>query len=345
MQFQLNEIHYARYDYLNYCRYVLIDMVNYADKNKSTITTIPFKNDKDKDTFAGICESKDIDGMKWLMDNGYEEAVYDCTYKHIFFSMLVDFSNFYIASIEQAFIGNMTVAWSLLRRPLQETLAYIEWLLVDNYELPKRMLNEKSVEAYDLKARKNHKLRKSIIDEVYKGIKTDDFNVYDFRYSKKDKSSLDGILNGATHLITTYNEHFKTAPSSFNFVFDDEAYREKSVNMYFTSVPFVMHYAMHTIMKLFGEIADLKPYTLIMNEYNHRLKSLKAMQTMSLEEGVAVAEIELPIYCTKCGNKMESLDDWQAYAYKSIQCKQCKNEIDTFGYIFDFEEIEFTHEQ
>ena len=67
--------------------------------------------------------------------------------------------------------------------------------------------------------------------------------------------------------------------------------------------------------------------------------------TMTLEEGVAVAEIELPIYCPKCGNKMESLDDWQAYTYKSIQCKQCKNEIDTFGYIFDFEEIEFTHEQ
>ena len=106
-----------------------------------------------------------------------------------------------------------------------------------------------------------------------------------------------------------------------------------------------MYYAMHTIMKLFGKIADLKPYTLIMNEYNHRLKSLKAMQTMSLEEGVAVAEIELPIYCPKCGNKMESLDDWQAYAYKSIQCKQCKNEIDTFGYIFDFEEIEFIYEK
>ena len=51
MQFQLNEIHYARYDYLNYCRYVLIDMVNYAEKNKSTTTTIPFKNDNDKEIF------------------------------------------------------------------------------------------------------------------------------------------------------------------------------------------------------------------------------------------------------------------------------------------------------
>ena len=28
-------------------------------------------------------------------ENGYEETIYDCTYKYVFFSLLVDFSNFY----------------------------------------------------------------------------------------------------------------------------------------------------------------------------------------------------------------------------------------------------------
>ena len=62
---------------------------------------------------------------------------------------------------------------------------------------------------------------------------------------------------------------------------------------------------------------------------------------MSLEVGLRVAEIEYPIYCPKCGNKMETHTEWQAYAYKSVICPQCKNEIGTFGYIFDFEEIDF----
>ena len=345
MDFKLDKIHYARFDYLNYCRHVLMDIINYTENHDVTMTTIPFKNDNDKMTFEKLCEAENEKGTQWLLDNGYECTIYNSAYKRLFFSLLVDFVNFYGASIEQAFSGNIVVAWSLLRRPLQETLAYIEWIYFDNHELIKRMLNEESVDTYDLKAKKNRELRKNIIDEIYKNVKTDDFNVYDFRYSKNDEYSLDGILNGSTHLVTDRNKHFITARSSLNFVLDDEAGRKKCINMYFTAVPFVMYYAMHTIMKLFGEIADLKPYTLIMNEYNHRLKSLKAMQTMSLEEGVAVAEIELPIYCPKCGNKMESLDDWQAYTYKSIQCKQCKNEIDTFGYIFDFEEIEFTHEQ
>ena len=47
------------------------------------------------------------------------------------------------------------------------------------------------------------------------------------------------------------------------------------------------------------------------------------------------------IYCPECGNKMETIDDWQAFAYKSIKCKKCGKEIDTFGYIFDFEGIDF----
>ena len=339
MKFQIDEINYARYDYLNYCRHVLFDIVKYADEHKLTTTTIPFSRTEDKETFEILCESVDEHGMKWLMNNGYADAVYDFAYKHVFFSLIADFSNFYSVSIEQAFAGNIAVAWSLLRRPLQETLAYIEWICVDKHELVKRMLNSNAVKDYDLN--QNKELRKRIVDEVYKDLKSDDFDVYSFRYDKKYESSLDGILNGATHLITTYNKHFKTPPSSLNFVFNEKEDREKCVNMYFTGVPFVMHYTMHTIMKVFGEIANLKDYTLAMNEYNLRLKNLKALQTMSLEEGIKVAEVELPIYCPKCGNKMESLDNFQAFAYMGIKCNQCQNEIDTFGYIFDFETIDF----
>jgi hypothetical protein len=49
------------------------------------------------------------------------------------------------------------------------------------------------------------------------------------------------------------------------------------------------------------------------------------------------------IYCPKCGNKMESLDDWQAYAYKSIQCKQCKNEIDMVFLMRHFKYMDISH--
>ena len=339
MQFQIDEMNYVRYDYLNYCRYVLLDIIKYADEHSLTTTTIPFKNDCDRKNFNELCKSEDEKGMKWLLDNGYENIIYDYAYKHVFFSLIVDFSNFYSVSIEQAFAGNIAVAWSLLRRPLQETLAYIDWLSLDKHELIKRMLNSDTVDVYDLTA--NKELRKNIVNAVYKYAKSEDFDVYSFRYDKKYGSSLDGILNGATHLITTYNKYFKTVPSSLNFVFNDKEGRDKCVNMYFTGTPFIMHYAMNTIMKMFGDIADLKDYTLIMNEYNLRLKNLQALQTMSLEEGIDIAEIDIPIYCPKCGNKMETLDDWKAFAYKSIKCKLCENEIDTFGYIFDFEEIDF----
>ena len=127
-----------------------MDIVKYADEHNLTTTTIPFKNDNDRKTFAELCEYDDEKGMKWLLENGYEDSVYDCTYKYVFFSLIVDFSNFYNVSIEQAFAGNIAVAWSLLRRPLQETLAYIDWLYLDKHELIKRMLRSDSVHKTDL---------------------------------------------------------------------------------------------------------------------------------------------------------------------------------------------------
>ena len=71
MDFQIDEINYARYDYLNYCKHVLLDIVKYADKHSLTTTTIPFKNDSDRKIFADLCESDDEKGMKWLLENMY----------------------------------------------------------------------------------------------------------------------------------------------------------------------------------------------------------------------------------------------------------------------------------
>ena len=336
---EINKINIARYDYLNYCRNVLLDILRYANDHDLNSTTIPYRDNGDEKTFSKICETNAEEGIKWLRNNGYEETVYESNYKNTFFSLISDFFDFYSISIDQAFEKNIVVAWSLLRRPLQENLAYIDWLYLKKYEPIKIMLDSTDVKDYDLNYNKN--LREKIVKEVYKEIKDDDFDVYNFRYSKEDYYSLNGILNGATHLITTRNKNFKTVPSNLNFVFKDYDDIEKCINYYFSAVPLVMHYAITTIMATFNDIAGLKPYTNLMNDYNLRLKDLKAMQTMSLEDAIKIAQIEYPIICPKCGHDMRTLDDWQAFAYKSVRCKNCNNEIKTFGYIFDFEEITY----
>ena len=169
--------------------------------------------------------------------------------------------------------------------------------------------------------------------------------IFEFRYDKDADVSLQGILNAANHLVTTRNASFKTKPSSLNFVFPTKEIVEQYIGFYYTSLPMVMFNAIELIMKMFEKIAGLNDYTVAMNRYNLRLKNLKALQTMSLDEAMNLLEIKIPIICDKCGNKIESMQDWEQFAYYKCSCQNCKKEINTFGYIFDFENISFVEKE
>lgn len=111
------------YDFLNYCRASFLSIIEYVDKNHLSDEPINYKSDKDRVIFEDVCKDKDAE--QWLIDNGYKDVVFNFYFKHLFFSLLVDFCNYYNASIDMAFNGNIYVAWALLRKPLQETLAYV----------------------------------------------------------------------------------------------------------------------------------------------------------------------------------------------------------------------------
>lgn len=52
-------------------------------------------------------------------------------YRHIFFSLVADFCSYMLESINCAAKMKVAVSYALLRKPLKDTLGYIEWLCVD----------------------------------------------------------------------------------------------------------------------------------------------------------------------------------------------------------------------
>ena len=339
--------HLARYDFLIYCENVIVDILKYADEHKLSDVKINF-NEKDFEKFKEYSEKDDKDAIcDWLLHTEYKNVFLEYHKKHLFFSLIRDFYNYYSASLENIIKPNISVAWSLLRKPLQETLAYIEWLAVDGDELLTMMLNSSEAKEYDITKTKYNKKKQDNITKLSgeSYAESSVLNIYEFRYSKESETSLNGILNGANHLVVDRSESFKTSPSGLNFVFLDGKEFENGLGFYYTALPFVMFYAMNVITKMFAEIADLNTYTKIINMYNIILKNFKAMGSISLQEALRFIDTDVPIICSRCGRKMYTEKHFQQLSYNRVRCPRCLHTVNTFSYIFDYEKINFINSQ
>lgn len=334
--------HSAAYDFLIYFENVLVAILHYADSEKLSNVKINFNSEADFHAFQTIADTGEKEKLTdWLLSSDYREELLEYHKKHLFFSLLRDFYNYYSASLENIIKPNVSVAWALLRRPLQETLAYIEWLAVDANELIKLMLESDEAKEYAISRHKDTTIKENIATLSGKTtILPNEMNIYEFRYSKEFEYSINGILNGANHMVVDRSKSFKTSPSGLNFVFMDGNEFKSGIGLYYTALPYLLFYTCNIIMDLFGDIAGMNDYTKIMNKYNLMLKSFKSTRSLTLKDALNLIGIDVPITCTKCGKRMEKEKHIQQFAYSGVRCPRCFHSIKTYSYIFEFEKIE-----
>lgn len=330
------------HDFLNYCSACLSSIITYADKNHLSKDVINYKSDNERMIFEDICKNTDKDAEQWLIDNGYKDTVFNFYFKHLFFSLLVDFCNYYNASIEMAFDGNIYVAWSLLRKPLQETLAYLEWLYVDKDELLTLMIDSTDVSSYEII--KNKPKIKQHIELIRPYDSSEKTNIYDFRYSYKNQLTLNGILQATNHLITT-RPYLKTSPSGLNFIFPDDDSIHRNTGFYYTSLLYVMKYTVDLVMKMFENIAELSDYTIVINSLNVMLKAFQAMSVPYEKAKELLGLEDISIYCPVCGQAHSEDEIWINFAYGYFECSTCHKKVNTYQYMFDFEDIAFVTDE
>ena len=335
---KIDKEHLPRYYFLNYCRYCLVSMLEYADEKKLSHAFIDFKDENEKVLFKEYCDSDVKNMAQWLVDNGHKHILYELCYKHLFFSLIVDFSNYYNASIDLAACGNINAAWALLRKPLQETLAYLEWLYVEKNELITLMMEQNDVTKYEI-IKKKDKIAENI-KKIQSGEVSKIIDMFEFRYSRKEELTLNGILQATNHLITT-QQKLKTSPSGLNFVFPDDKIIERNIGFYYTSIPYVMLYTMNIVNGIFNDIASLNSYTRIINEMNLKLKNLMAIPTDFKKTKELLPIAEVPIFCPRCGKKHKSDKAWFSFINGTFKCNRCLKKINTNKLIFDYEKINF----
>ena len=332
----INPKYYSQHDYLIYCNDVLVRWLKWFDENQVCRVNIQFKDEKEMREFNNVAEE---DILEWMRDNGYEKEMYELNRRHILCSLVADFCHYMFESFMCASRMKVAVAYALLRKPLRDNLAYIEWLRVNPEELIDKLLYSEP-EEYDLSREKETK--KARIEQISKDYGIDRENgMFEFRYEKNSDLSLEKIWNKANHIVTT-QKYTRSEKGDLNFVFVNMEQWENMTGYYYTVIPLIMSYALELIVSMFEEIAEVNPFTHTINKVMMILHQAYGMGKKYYQEAKVTLEVDkCPMVCPHCGKKIELSDAVDKLLIDRYKCSRwfCRAKINASNYIFDFEKL------
>ena len=312
---KLPEEYWGKQDYLLYAYDVLADMLLQADSKK--LSNISFKC-KDIKLAKSFKQSEDI--LEWLDENGYHDESLKFFSSHVFFLLLRDFCYYIYESIDCAQRAKVTVAYTLLRKPLRDNLLYMEWLLSDAEEFYQKLLYG-SIEDYDVSNKNifNMERIKEIIKKAsmksYMGEAVNYLDlVYTFRFNAEDKIGLQSIWNQSIHLVTQ-DPKYKTEKSNLNFIFADKEIWDDYWNYYYIAVPPIMAYALDICEALFLNTTEVDLPNLLLNQcvrhakYSDTLPDIDSSETLKktfknmlyeFYEIIKTSDVGFGFKCSKC---------------------------------------------
>lgn len=221
-------------------------------------------------------ESEEIHVLDWLKDNGAIDEITEVLTKHLVMSITSDFINFMYESLRCAKNGKMTVAYSLLRKPLTDELLILEQLLVDKQDFIHRFFIDGKIKGYDPSPKNKNIDKQSLINKAVKKLFLNPILMPDYihevRYDKSCNYGLSGLTNQAIHIVTN-DSNYRTEEQNLNFVFSTEDDIKSYRKHYYTFVPYLLIYAISVID---GIIFDL-----LKDDDNQNLRHVKALRRLT----------------------------------------------------------------
>ena len=154
----------------------------------------------------------------------------------------------------------MAIAYTLLRKPIQESMYLLESMALDEDDFVEKL----SVDPLFLRPKngggpEGHTKR---INKILS--KTGLMNVFDseyiskLRYDKKSNDSFDSICNQAMHLFTEHKA-IRTELLNINFVFSKAEQIYSQQRYLYTRLPYLLYYCYHLFEHVAASIAPTTP--------------------------------------------------------------------------------------
>jgi hypothetical protein len=200
------------------------------------------------------------DVIEWLGVTGRSKELSKLLRKVLFPALLSDFLHFLYEALDASRKGKLAVCYSLLRKPLQETLFVFEKMLIDLDEFVE--LIKRSPEKLYLESVGGLRAQTERINKVLELLlETDRFDadyIAQLRYDKQTSDGFDGICNKAIHLLTGHAS-IRTEPMNITFIFSGKEEKLTQWNYLYSRLPYLLTYARLVIERLCSTFSSASP--------------------------------------------------------------------------------------
>lgn len=302
---------------LLYYNDIIVDLLQLGNEYNLTQTKIELSDTSQLDRV------EDNEILDWMMENGYKNEAIKVIRSHVFFSLLNDFILYMHESFSCAERGVITVAYTISRKPIKDTLFYLCWLLADEEELINKIMYKDTSEYDPTKIPSDKK--KEVIDKVVliTGNTFASDLIYELIYSRKMEGGLSAIWDKTLHLVTG-NKDYPTAKGNLNFIFEHEESWHSHWDYYYRSMPIIMKIAIEVIVRIFEKIFQPSANIAYFNKYIRDMKFIRSSGTNNplIENNIRDLIVDLKIECESCSenysiNPDEFIEDYL------ISCPKC----------------------
>lgn len=234
---------------------VLVEMLRSGEKNGVFSARLEFRDHADREAFEN---AQNI--LEWLAQTRTlteRGAVIRAT---VFPALLSDFLHFIYEALAASKKAKVTVAYALLRKPLQDTLGVLEQLVLD-LDCFTDTFSDDPAKLRPSKAGglEPHKKRiAAVLELMGESDRFDHEFLATLRYDKASEDSFDSACNKALHLITDHKA-IRTEPLNFNFIFTNDEGRQTQWYYIYSRLPYILYYARLLFEHILKDISRTDP--------------------------------------------------------------------------------------
>lgn len=199
-------------------------------------------------------EAEDI--FTWMEQASRQEELAPIIRAVAFPALLSDFLHFIYEALQASRKGKLTVAYSLLRKPIQENLYLLENIAIDLHGFTTKLAVDPSqLGVKNVGGHEGHVKRiAAVLDILGETDRFDADYIAQLRYMKCE-DGFDGYCNLAMHLFTSHKD-IKTEKLNINFIFSDSAANLTQWAYLYSRMPYLLFYARRLVEYVFSTIFD-----------------------------------------------------------------------------------------
>lgn len=212
-------------------------------------------------------QASKVTGLKlwaWLEKNNYPVVIRELARRQLIAALLSDYCQYLITSLQASEKGKLSVAYSLLRKPLKDNLLFLEWLAGKPDEFLDSFLENPIQEfAIDrIKSYQKKEIIKSALGKTALEGTLDEELLYDLRYSKTFVNGFEELWNKATHIITSAKS-YATEDVNLNFIFSDWEAKLSQWDFLYDFLPLLLLYTCEIAEALIQQICHVDKIDLL----------------------------------------------------------------------------------